>query len=110
MAAPFPPVPRAWELHPETSALYQLMAENGDFTESVRKGLAQTLGRYTTSIKEPVGYAMPALKLAKIFDYAKAVATDDHRRTWTKGFPGFDPLADEHSVGAREVLCRECLT
>ena len=49
-------VPRPWELTPATSMGYQMAFGEGSIGERARKGMAQSIGRYATNIKQPFGY------------------------------------------------------
>lgn len=59
-------VPRPWELTPATSMGYQMAFGEGSIGERARKGMAQSIGRYITNIKEPFGYEMPSPSIAMV--------------------------------------------
>lgn len=98
-------IPRPWELSPVLSVIHQLRHGTGPSAERVRKGLAQSLGRYATNLKAPVGYFPPKLDVSSVPGYFKAVVGDDPSATWAKGYVG--DSQDSLGIGARAALYRE---
>jgi len=98
-------IPRPWELSPVLSVIHQLRHGTGPVTERARKGLAQSLGRFATNLKEPVGYFLPKLDISSIPEYFKAVINDDPSSTWAKWYAGDNQ--DRLGIGARAALYRE---
>jgi hypothetical protein len=99
-------IPRAWELSPVLSVIHQLCHGTGPSAERVRKGLAQSLGRYATNLKEPVGYFPPKLDISSIPEYFKAVIYDNPSGTWAAKWHDGDSK-DSMGIGARAALYRE---
>ena len=94
-------VPRPWELTPGTSILKQFVTGSGPLKERARMGLAQSLGRYATNLREPFGYEMPSI--SELVKGIPSVIRDkppwlDPNKTFTEG----DTVAK-----SREVLYRD---
>lgn len=70
----------------------------------MRKGLSQSLGRYATNLKEPVGYFLPKLDISSIPEYFEAVVNDDPSSTWAKWCAGDNQ--DRLGIGALAALHR----
>jgi len=80
----FSSVPRPWELTPITSMIHSAVTENDGISENLRKGFAQSLGRYATNIKPPVGYDFMYMPDG-IEEMAKGILHDDSNKNWDSG-------------------------